>query len=106
MHEISYLDMSTSNIRYINGDVISTIQENIKYLNIANNSMKYLPRAIAVSHNITELRISNNPYECNCDMMWMRDWLVQATNVKDKENATCSTGKMKGRTYSTIFLQI
>ena len=58
--------------------------------------MEILPRSITESNNDTKLRISNNSYECNCDMMWMRDWLVKATNILDREEVVCKKGKMIG----------
>ena len=96
MREIVYMDMSSSSIEAISSDVMDALLENTLYLNISNNSLKVLPETITASANYTELWISGNPYDSSCDVMWMRDWLVEATHVMDKENVTCNTGVMKG----------
>ena len=101
MKEIIHLDLRDSKVTEISNDVVDIVLQNVKYLNVANNSLRQLPRAVTKARNETYLRISNNPYECNCDMMWTRDWLLKAPNVMDKENAKCATGKMKGRSLSS-----
>ena len=103
LREIVYIDMSSSSIEYISSDVMDALLENTLYLNISNNSLKVLPETITASANYTELWISGNPYDCSCDVMWMRDWLVEATHVMDKENVTCNTGAMKGEKQKSCF---
>ena len=94
---VTYIDLSFSNVTAISDDVMSDLVKNKKYLSIARNSLKYVPRAIEGAGNGTELWIGGNPYECNCDMLWMRDWLVSTTVVRDRDDAVCNTGNMKGR---------
>ena len=107
MKEISHLNLSSSQITSIGAQAINLIIDEKTYLNIRNNSLKYLPKKIENTRNTTELWIAYNSYECNCDMMWMRDWLVQATNVMDKENTTCASGDMIGIiSYSYININI
>ena len=96
MAQIKFFDLQYSNITEISSKVVKSMLKSSKYLKISHNKIKFLPREITQAGNTTKIWISNNPYECNCDMMWMRDWLVQATNVMDKENVICATGKMKG----------
>ena len=96
MREIVYMDLSSSSIEYISSDAINALMENTLYLDISNNSLKVLSETITASANYTKLWISGNPYDCGCDVMWMKDWLVEATHVMDKENFTCNTGVMKG----------
>ena len=72
---------------------------NIKSLDLRRNKLKNLPKSISKANKTNKLWISNNPYECNCDMLWMKDWLVGAKNVKDKENVMCSAGKGKGKIH-------
>ena len=96
MEEVTRYNLANSNITIITDDVMNSMLKKSEYLWISNNKLTTLPRSITKADNKTELWISNNPYECNCDMMWMRDWLVRATNAFDKGNGTCGTGKMKG----------
>ena len=71
---------------------------NVKKLYLSNNYLKSLPKSIMESNNDPKLWISNNSYHCNCDMMWMRDWLLKARNVMDKEQVKGNAkGKMIGK---------
>ena len=90
------LDMSSSNIVRIDKSVIREMTKTVKYLDISKNKLQYLPKEIKDTNNMTKLWISNNPYTCNCDMVWMRDWLLDAENIMDKENVKCHSGKWNG----------
>ena len=94
---VTYIDLNISNVTAISGDIMTKLLKNKTYLNIAKNSLKYLPWEIEGAGNGTELWIGGNLYECNCDMLWMRDWLVTASAVRDRDHAVCTTGKMKGQ---------
>ena len=85
--------MSSSNIVRIDKGVIKEMTKTIKYLDISNNKLQYLPKEIQDVKNFTKLWISNNPFACNCDMLWMKDWLIDAASVKDKEHVKCHSGK-------------
>ena len=69
------------------------IIKSVKQLDIRGNNLTEIPQIITKADNISKLWISGNPYLCNCDTLWMRDWLNRATNVKDKTIVQCSTGK-------------
>ena len=69
---------------------------NTTHLDLRNNNLKYLPESITKSDLSTKLWLSRNPYKCDCEMMWMREWLVGQNNVQDKEDIVCIKGKMKG----------
>ena len=98
LSNVTHIDLSFSNVTAISNDVMSKlVKNNKKYLSIARNNLKYVPREIEGAGNGTELWIGGNPYECNCDMLWMRDWLVSTTAVRDRDDAVCNTGNMKGR---------
>ena len=94
LENITLLNISSSNITYIDKTVIV---ENVKSLDISGNKLKTLPQTITTINSTTELWISDNPYECNCDMIWMKNWLIDATNVLDKRNVMCSSNKIKGK---------
>ena len=96
LENITLLNLSSSHITQIDETVMAVIVTNINHLDISRNYLKTLPETIKNINDSSKLRISNNPYKCNCDMMWMKDWLIDNKNVVDKENATCSGGKLKG----------
>ena len=99
---VLHLDLSRSNVTGITADVIVKTLEKAKYLNIAMNNLTQVPEEIRRSSNGTELWMSGNPYRCDCDVMWMRDWLLEATNVMDIQNVTCASGKMIGKRVSSL----
>ena len=71
--------------------------KNTRLIDLGNNSLKYLPKAINSDRNRSVFFfISGNPYECNCDMLWMRDWLLTDGTVFDTPYVKCGNGKMKG----------
>ena len=95
MEEIEHYDLQFSQRTAITDDAMISILKNSKYLQISNNKLKALRKAISEVGNSTELWRGKSPYEWNCDMMWMRDWLILATNVMDREEATYAKEKMK-----------
>ena len=104
MENITHLDLSNSRVSHITDGVMRSILMNLKTLKLTNNVIRSLPLSIQKTEDNTKLWISNNSYDCNCDMMWMRDWLVKATNVMDKEDITCTSGKMIGSMHDFIML--
>ena len=96
LKNISLLNLSSSNIRNIDEEFIDAIIKGVKHLDISGNKLKTIPLTIKKANNVTKIWISNNPYECNCDMLWMKDWLVGTKIVVDRENVTCSGSKLKG----------
>ena len=100
--EVSVLNLTSSNIISITSDVLTSMLKNKELLALRKNKMKYLPKAITHANIETLLLISQNPYECDCDTLWMRDWLMGASNVKDSRDVKCATGKMKGKSSSHI----
>ena len=97
LRNITLLDLSSNNITQIDETVMKVIVEHVKSLDIRGNKMHTLPRTITNINGTSKLWISNDPYECNCEMLWMKDWLIDATNVMDKKNVTCSSNRINGK---------
>ena len=64
---------------------ISSVSENILYslergriqtLDLTNNKIQTLPQAIRLIESLTDVGLSGNPLVCNCDTLWMKDWLM------------------------------
>ena len=72
------------------------IIQNVKDLDISGNNLKEIPKIITKDNKTNKMWISYNPYECNCDMLWMKDWLTETEKVMDKNNVTCSGREEKG----------
>ena len=97
LNDITLLNLSSSYITDIDDTVMAITAKSVKNFDIRKNQLKTLPRTIRNVNESSKFWISDNPYECNCDMIWMKDWLVDTNNIQDKDNVTCSAGKMKGR---------
>ena len=90
------LNLSSSDISDIDETVMETIIQHVKSLDIRGNNLKEIPETVATSNETNKLWISDNPYECNCDMLWMKDWLMDSENVVDKNDVKCIGSKEKG----------
>ena len=97
LNNITLLDLSSSDISEIDETLMKAILRSVKHLDIRGNNLKEIPQIITKANDMTKLWISNNPYECNCDMLWMKDWLMDTKTVMDKENVTCSGSDIKGK---------
>ncbi len=93
---VERIDLQRSHIQSISDKALQAFLSNVKSLKLSRNKLRKLPSLLQVTNSTTQLWLSDNPYDCNCDMMWMRDWLLNATNVLNKENMTCGSGKWKG----------
>ena len=94
---MTLLNLSSSNITEIDNTVMEAIVKSVKDLDIRRNKLKTLPEKIKNVNSVNKLWISGNPYECNSDTLWVKDWLIDNRNVQDKDNVTCSTNKVKGK---------
>ena len=104
LENITLLDLSSNKIKEIDETVMEIIMKHVNHLDISRNYLKILPQTITIVNGTSQLWISNNPYECNCDMLWMKDWLLDTTSVQDKENVTCSTGQNEGKAINISHL--
>ncbi len=95
--QIKKYSLKMGNIRHVSNQAWNVLLENADIVNLSCNQMTSISHLLTTNSFKAQLWLGNNPYECNCDMMWMRDWLQNATNVMDKETITCASGKFKGK---------
>ncbi|KAK6177643.1 hypothetical protein SNE40_015703 [Patella caerulea] len=86
---IVHLDISNNNLTNISTAFASSADK-LKYLNLANNRLKYLPETIQKLLP-TEIDLSNNILICSCDTLWLNDWFESKPHIKNRSNITCST---------------
>ena len=112
-----YLEFSANNITEIYGSQaylrnilglnlkngrISTVSENflntlargkIQTLNLTNNNIQTLPKAIKQIDSLIDIGLSHNPLICNCDTIWMKDWLITFNESRrDLLRVKCNNG--------------
>ena len=97
LNNITLLDLISSEITAIGDTVMGITAKSVKHLDIRKNQLKTLPQTIRNVNGSSKFWISDNPYECNCEMTWMKNWLMDTINIQDKDNVICSEGKMKGK---------
>ncbi len=94
--EIKQLDLNGSNIKTISDEAFNVILTKTDKLYLSNNKLGQVPYLLQEQKIETQLWLTDNLFDCDCDMMWMRDWLLNATNVVEKEKIICTSGKWKG----------
>ncbi len=93
---VKKLDFNRSNIKTISGEAMKLFLLKSSMLYLSNNKLKIIPSLVQAKEYNTKVWLSENPFDCNCDMMWMRDWVQNTTNVMGKEDIVCASGKWEG----------
>ncbi len=94
--ELKLLDLENTSLRSIDEASFNDCLQNNISLKLSNNNLQHVPPITAAGAFKANIWLSGNPFECNCDMMWMRDWLQNASNVMDKEQIKCGPGRYQG----------
>ncbi len=93
------IDLRNSGIDEISTQAFQDLLLCSQNLKLSDNKLSHIPIILQTTSYQTNIWLSKNPYECNCEMMWMRDWLLNATNVMDKEDIICNGGKWNGNYF-------
>ena len=100
LKSIQHFDLQNSSVCHINDEFFSKITtiKTAKFLNLANNKLKNFPKNLKGT-NFSQVYLAGNPIDCNCDMLWLTNWL-NATDVrrivKDYKRVLCAGGKWNG----------
>ena len=92
LYHLSQLDLYDNSISNISFEAIDHfIQTNtLMYLNISKNQLRNLPENIKNLTSLTTLKIHGNIFECSCENFWMKEWLLNETQiVDDYKNIKC-----------------
>ena len=96
LNQMEHINLANSSICSIGQNFFSKLATSgeVRYLNLADNKLKHFNRDIQGS-NLSEIYLSGNPIDCNCDMFWFVKWL-NTTVVKDSQDITCVGGEWDG----------
>ena len=84
---LTKLDLHGSQIRNSSSELLDTFAE--------NNNLTYLhfyilPENVQNLSSLQILKITGNKFKCSCDNIWMKDWLLNETDlIEDYENVLC-----------------
>ena len=68
--------LSNNTISDIKDELLERLENGkIEVLDLRNNFLKTLPHKITMLSTLKDIWLSNNPFLCNCDMLWMKDWM-------------------------------
>ncbi|XP_067687635.1 toll-like receptor 13 [Haliotis asinina] len=69
--------------------------KNIKLQNMSlnDNNLSYLFIPVSIRSRLKYANIENNPFNCNCDLLWFKDWLIGARSLFSRRLSfyTCSS---------------
>ncbi|XP_061168892.1 slit homolog 2 protein-like [Saccostrea echinata] len=67
------LILSKNRLEDVNQDALESMNST-QHLDLSENKLKYLPKIIQ-RFTIDKVRINSNQFECDCDMIWMTEWI-------------------------------
>ncbi len=103
---LSLIDLRNSSVNKLCDGFLKFVSQNnlpgsMRRLELANNELIDLPELVVEIKNVI-YTLSGNRFHCGCDMLWMVDWLGNATTpfgepvVEDYTEVTCYSGQMIG----------
>ena len=100
---MEHINLANSNISSIGQNFFSNLATlgKVRYLNLVDNKLKHFDRDIQQS-GLSEIYLSGNPIDCNCDMFWFAKWLNTTKGpsgpriVKDFQDIRCVGGEWDG----------
>ncbi len=104
-NKISSLSLVSSRLTEICDDALGDIlsSHTLKQLDVSKNNIQHFSIVwTKKSRILSRIWLSGNPVECGCDMIWMADWLENATTrsgsklVQDYRDLVCSSPTENG----------
>ena len=96
LNQMEHINLANSSISSIGPNFFSNLATlgKVRYLNFADNKLKHFDRDMQES-GLSEIYLSGNPIDCNCDMFWFVKWLNTSV-VKDSQDIRCVGGEWDG----------
>ncbi|XP_006876250.1 PREDICTED: leucine-rich repeat-containing protein 70 [Chrysochloris asiatica] len=74
-----YLQLDRNRIINIDDDTFENMGASLKILNLSFNNLTDLhPKVLKPLSSLIHLQANSNPWECNCQLLGLRDWLVSS----------------------------
>ncbi|XP_004703639.1 leucine-rich repeat-containing protein 70 [Echinops telfairi] len=79
LKNLLYLQLDRNQIINIDNDTFENMGASLKILNLSFNNLTDLnPKVLKPLSSLTHLQAYSNPWECNCKLLDLRDWLVSS----------------------------
>lgn len=79
LKNLIYLKLDRNRIISIDNDTFENMGASLKILNLSFNNLTDLhPRVLKPLSSLTHLQANSNPWECNCKLLGLRDWLASS----------------------------
>ena len=87
INSLSRIDLKDNEMKIISEDFAQFLSKhgNLDDLDISNNNLKTIPRNFK-NVNILKLSLSGNRFQCTCNNMWMKNWLIESRNMIQEYN--------------------
>ena len=100
---IKYLNMHNSKVMSIPEEFLHQVNASttLKWLDLSYNRLPAIPEKFKTLKNIEKVWLGGNPFNCDCKMVWMIEWLnnfktpTGEHKIVDYEKLFCKSGKMK-----------
>lgn len=96
---IRILDLSNNRIT---SGKLSKIPVHVKHLNLTHNEITYLPLEFKRLTQLKSLELADNPLNCTCETLDVRNWLQERNVWTDKPILCMSPIEIKGRPWLQI----
>ena len=102
---VTRLDLTGSKVGKICDGTLDSIlhTSHLKWLNLAENNLTEISQTFSSkSNHLERLWLAGNPIHCGCNMIWMIDWIGNATApsggrlVQDYQDVICGPGLQAG----------
>ena len=85
---LTTVDLSQNNLHHIS-DKIFNLFTHCYSLDVSNNNLTTLSENVQNIKSLKNLKISGNTFRCQCNNLWIRDWLKRSEITNDYPNVTC-----------------
>ncbi len=84
---LSSLRIINNSVEEICDSTIEAMSTKLTWLRLDSNQLKTVPKIVKKLSSLVGIWLGNNPYVCECDMLWLNKWVQNESDfkiVKDK----------------------
>ena len=105
---ITKLDISRNRLENISHEFIEVFTNpyfKLSFLDISSNNLVRLPRNIMNISSLRNLRLTGNSFQCDCENLWMKNWLNNSNIIENSTNIRCTMSKTPGEEILMIHMR-